>query len=308
MRPTLVILAAGLGSRYGGLKQMDGFGPHGETIMDYAVHDALAAGFAKVVFVIRRSFAVDFRAMVGSTYEKRVAVDYVYQEMEALPPGFAAAAARTKPWGTAHAVWCARGLVQEPFCSVNADDYYGKNAFRAVARHLIDSAIAVPGRLPEYCIVGYPVLQTLSQHGGVARAICEVDADGFLASISERMGVEKSGDTGRYADETGRVRLLAGDEVVSMNMMGFTPAVFAQLESHLADFFASRQRNPDDAECLLPVVVNRIVQDRAARVRVLPTSETWFGVTHAQDKPAAIQSIREMVERGEYPSPIWGNS
>ncbi|MBN2576026.1 MAG: nucleotidyltransferase [Deltaproteobacteria bacterium] len=307
MKPTLVTLAAGLGSRYGGLKQMESFGPHGETLMDYTLHDALAAGFAKVVFVIRRGFAADFRAVVGRKVEKRVAVDYVFQEMEELPPGCAVPAARAKPWGTAHAVWCARGRVQEPFCCANADDYYGKSAFRAVAEHLLRSGTGGAGHPPEHCIVGYPILQTLSDHGGVARAICEVDEQGFLTSLLERTGVEKSGETGKYVDETGHVRFLAGNEVVSMNMMGFTLAVFPQLESGLVEFFAAQKRAPDDSECLLPMVVGKVVKNEGARVRVLPTADAWFGVTHAQDKPGAIERIRAMVERGEYPSPIWGN-
>jgi hypothetical protein len=303
MPPTLLVMAAGMGSRYGGLKQIDGFGPCGETIMDYAVYDALAAGFTKVVFVIRHSFETDFRAAVGSKYEQRLAVDYVFQEMDELPPGVAARAGREKPWGTAHAVWCARRCVQAPFVSVNADDYYGKRAFAVVAEHLLRPASQ--GTLPEYCIVGYPVLQTLSEHGSVTRAICQLDAQGFLTGLTERRGMERWGDTGRYLDETGTLRVLAGSEVVSMNMMGFTPSIFPQLERHLAAFFAGQARAPDNSECLLPTVVGELVRAKAARMRVLPTTDAWFGVTHAQDKPAATRLIRAMVERGDYPSPIW---
>jgi choline kinase len=307
MKPTLLILAAGMGSRYGGLKQIDRFGPSGETITDYALYDALAAGFAKVVFVIRHDFESDFRAGVGSKYENQVSVDYVFQELDELPPGFTAPTGRTKPWGTAHAIWCARRCVKEPFVSVNADDYYGKSAFKAVAKHLMRTAVADgdPGRPPEYCLVGYPVLQTLSEHGAVARAICEVDKEGFLKALVERTGVERLGDTGRYVDETGSVRFLKGDEVVSMNMLGFSPAVFDQLESHLIRFLNVQKRTQDDSECLIPVVLGEILAEKAARVRVLPTSDAWFGVTHAKDRPTAIETIRAMVARGEYPSPIW---
>jgi hypothetical protein len=305
MSLALLVLAAGMGSRYGGLKQIDRFGPSGETIMDYALHDGLAAGFTRVVFVIRRSFAADFREVVGRKYEKHVAVEYVFQELGELPAGFVAPARRTKPWGTAHALWCARGCIHEPFACLNADDYYGRRAFRLVAEHLLRPE--VPGRLPEYCIVGYPVLQTLSEHGRVARAICEVDAEGLLTALTERMGMEKWGDTGRYLDETGSVRVLVGDEVVSMNMMGFHATVFGQIERHLTTFLAAEPQPSLDAECLLPRVIGEIAREQAARVRMLPTSDAWFGVTHAKDKPGAMKIIREMVARGDYPSPIWND-
>jgi hypothetical protein len=307
MDSTLLILAAGMGNRYGGLKQIDRFGPSGETIMDYAVYDGLAAGFAKVVFVIRHDFESDFRALVGGKYENRLSVDYVFQELDDLPPGFTAPTGRTKPWGTAHAIWCARRCVKEPFVSVNADDYYGKSAFKAVAQHLMQAGVGDgnSGCPPEYCLVGYPVLQTLSEHGAVARAICEVDEEGFLKALVERTRVERSGDAARYVDEAGSVRVLKGDEVVSMNMLGFSPSVFDQLERHLIGFLEVPKRGLDDSECLIPVVLGQILAEKAARVRVLPTSDSWFGVTHAKDKPAAIKTIREMVMRGEYPSPIW---
>ena len=305
MTPTLLILAAGMGSRYGGLKQIDRFGPSGETIVDYAIYDALAAGFAKVVFVIRHDFEADFRAVVGRKYENRTPVDYVFQELDGLPPGFSLPSGRTKPWGTAHAIWCARQRVQEPFLSINADDYYGKSAFQTAARHLMGTALENHGPLPEYCLVGYPVLQTLSEHGAVARAICEVDGEGFLEGLVERTRMERSGATGRYLDETGSTRMLNGDELVSMNMLGFTPTVFAQLERHLTRFLAVHDRPGDSSECLIPVVIGEILKEKAAKVRVLPTADTWFGVTHAKDKPAAIEIIRGMVERGGYPSPVW---
>jgi UTP-glucose-1-phosphate uridylyltransferase len=305
MNPTLLILAAGMGRRYGGPKQIDRFGPSGETIMDYALYDALAAGFAKVVFVIRHDFESDFRAVVGGKYENRVSVDYVFQELDDLPPGFTVPSGRTQPWGTAHAIWCARRCVQEPFVSVNADDYYGRSAFRAVAQHLMRPAVENPERLPEYCVVGYPVLQTLSAHGAVARAICEVDEEGFLKALVERTHVERSGDTGRYVAEAGRVCVLQGNEVVSMNMWGFSPTVFDQLDRHLTRFLEVQTRTRDTSEYVIPVALNEILAEKAARVRVLPTSDAWFGVTHAKDRLGAIESIREMVKRGEYPSPIW---
>ena len=300
MNSTLLILAAGMGSRYGGLKQIDGFGPSGETIMDYSIYDALAAGFTKVVFVIRRDFEPSFRSTVGGKYEARVSVDYVFQELDDLPPGFTVPAGRTKPWGTTHAIWCARRSVQEPFLSINADDYYGKNAFKLAADYLM-----LTGSAPEYCMVGYPVLQTLSQHGAVARAICEVDENGFLKALVERLRVERSGGGVRFVDEAENAHFLKGDEMVSMNMLGFTPAVFEQLERQLSSFLDSSIPTPANSELPIPVAVNEILKAKTASMRVLSTRDRWFGVTHAKDKPAAIEAIRELVERGEYPSPIW---
>jgi hypothetical protein len=305
MQPTLLVLAAGMGTRYGGLKQLDPFGPGGETLMDYAVYDALAAGFGRVVFVIRRDFEPTFRAGVGSRYESRVAVDYAFQELADLPSGCRPTPGRGKPWGTAHAIWCARGCVHEPFVSINADDYYGKRAFRAVAEHLRRPAAAQA--VPEYCLVGYPVLATLSEHGAVARALCDIDENGFLRGLVERTRIERHGATGRYVDEAGNAHALEGNEVVSMNMLGFSPPVFAQLEQHLVRFLDGQQRAPDDSECLIPVVVDQILKEKAARMRVLRTTDTWFGVTHLSDKPKAMARIREMVERGDYPSPIWND-
>lgn len=303
MKPTLLILAAGMGSRYAGLKQLDGFGPNGETIMDYSIHDALAAGFGKVVFVIRRDFEDAFRKAVVARYERRVAVACVFQELAELPAGFAVPPGRTKPWGTAHAIWCARAAIAEPFASINADDYYGKRAFRLVADHLAGGARA--GGLPELCMVGYPVAATLSEHAPVTRAVCQVDGEGFLEGLVERMKVERSGDGARYSDETG-VHELPADAVVSMNLWGFTPAVFAGLERHLSEFLAAQPpRGPNDRECLIPVAVGEWLRERVARVRVLRTSDRWFGVTHPQDKPAVMDALRAMVERGDYPSPIW---
>jgi NDP-sugar pyrophosphorylase family protein len=303
MNSTLLVLAAGMGSRYGGLKQIDRFGPSGETIMDYSVYDAVRAGFAKVVFVIRRELEPVFRAAVGDKYGRRTSVDYVFQELDDLPPGFTPPPGRTKPWGTAHAIWCARRAIAQPFVSINADDYYGKNSFKVVAQHLMRAA--TPESVPEYCMVGYPVLQTLSDHAAVTRAICQVDDEGFLEALVERTKVEKSGAGARYLDGAGRAQVLGGDAVVSMNFWGFTPSVFDQLERHLIRFLETRGRAQENSECLIPTVVDELLQERAAKVRVLPTSDAWFGVTHPQDKPGVMKTIREMVTRGEYPSPIW---
>jgi hypothetical protein len=303
MNTTLLILAAGMGSRYGGLKQLDRFGPNGETIMDYSVYDALSAGFTKVAFVIRRDFESEFRAAVGGKYESRVAVEYLFQQLDDLPPGFTVPPGRTKPWGTAHAIWCARRAVAEPFVSINADDYYGKQAFEAVAAQLLRPA--VPGRVPEYCMVGYPVLPTLSDHAAVTRAICEIDDQQLLQGLVERAKIERFGDGARYLDEAGGVHALRGDEVVSMNFWGLGPSVFEHLERHLIRFLEARGRAAETSECLIPVVIGEILGEKAAKVRVLPTSDRWFGVTHPEDRPGVIETIRGMVEQGAYPSPIW---
>jgi NDP-sugar pyrophosphorylase family protein len=303
MKPTLLVLAAGMGSRYAGLKQIEGFGPNGETIMDYAIQDALAAGFGKVVFVIRRDFEAAFRAQIGSKVERHTTVDYVFQQLDELPPGFAATPGRTKPWGTTHAVWCARRAIAEPFVSINADDYYGKQAFRALGAEL--AAAPGVGDVPRYAMVGYPILGTLSEHAAVTRGICEVDGAGQLQAIVERMKVERTPAGPRYLDEAGTPHALTGREVVSMNIWGFTPAVFDQLEEYLIRFLEAQDPIPQSSESLLPVVVGEILREEAARVRVLPTSDAWFGVTHPEDKPTVMRTLREMVARGDYPSPIW---
>jgi choline kinase len=310
MDPTLVVLAAGMGSRYGGLKQIDRFGPSGETILDYSVYDALRAGFGKVVFVIRRELEPAFRAAVGDQVGGRIAVDYVFQELDDLPSGFTVPPGRTKPWGTAHAIWCARRAVAEPFASINADDYYGRTSFQVVAEHLRRTAAvarleAVGPGSAEHCMVGYPVLQTLSEHAAVARAICEVDDQGLLTALVERLKVEKSGDGGRYLDEAGGALPLRGDQVVSMNFWGFTPSVFDHLERQLVRFLETRRQAGEKSECLIPVVVGDLIKEGVAKVRVLPTSDAWFGVTHPEDKPGVMKSLRELVARGEYPSPLW---
>jgi NDP-sugar pyrophosphorylase family protein len=305
MKPTLLVLAAGMGSRYGGLKQLDRFGPHGETIMDYSVYDALGAGFGKVAFVIRREFEAAFRAAVGDRYESRVSIEYVFQQLDDLPSGFAVPSGRTKPWGTAHAIWCARRAIAEPFVSINADDHYGKKSFEAVAEHLRPSPSS--GGAADYCMVGYPVLQTLSEHAAVTRAICQVDGAGFLEALVECSKVERAGERARYVDEAGKEHVLGGDEVVSMNFWGFTPSVFEHLERHLTRFLQTPSGAREDSECLIPVVIDELLKEKTARVRVLPTSDVWFGVTHPEDKPNVMKTIREMVTGGEYPSPIWDN-
>ena len=303
MKPTLLVLAAGMGSRYGGLKQLDRFGPSGETIMDYSVCDALRAGFGKVVFVLRREFERAFREAVGDRYASRIPVEYVFQQLDDLPAGFTVPPGRTKPWGTTHAIWSARRAIAEPFVSINADDHYGKRSFKVVAEQL--SRAPSTGSAADYCMVGYPILQTLSEHAAVTRAICQVDEAGLLQTLLECSKVERAGGGARYVDDSGKTHLLDGDEVVSMNFWGFRPSVFDQLERHLTRFLELQGGAPGASECLIPVVVGELIKERAATVRVLPTSDVWFGVTHPEDKPTVTKTIQEMVTRGEYPSPIW---
>jgi NDP-sugar pyrophosphorylase family protein len=274
--------------------------------MDYSIHDALAAGFGKVVFVIRRDFEAAFRATTGGKVERRVQVEYVFQQLDELPPGLAVTPGRTKPWGTAHAIWCARRAIAEPFVSINADDYYGRQGFRALAAELARPATV--GDIPSYAMVGYPILGTLSEHAAVTRGICEVDAAGNLQAIVERMKVERTAGGARYLDEAGTAHALTGREVVSMNLWGFTPAVFDQLEDELIAFLEAQLDAPQNSECLIPAVVGALLREEEARVRVLPTSDAWFGVTHPEDKPTVMKTLREMVARGEYPSPIWADA
>lgn len=304
MNPTLLILAAGMGSRYGGLKQIEPFGPNGETLMDYSLYDALRAGFEKVVFVIRRDFEADFRESVGRKYEKKTQVEYVFQELTDLPPGFTFPIDRPKPWGTAHAVWAARSVVKEPFVSINADDYYGRTSFQLVAQHLARPSASQ--RVPEYCMAGYRLSQTLSDHGAVARALCEVDGRGFLKNIIERTAIEASEAGPKFMDETGCLRILKGDEIVSMNIWGFPPSVFGQLERHFAKFLKTHNRSRETSEFYLPVAVDQILKEKSAKVRVLPTPDPWFGVTYQDDRAPVVRNMRGLVERGEYPSPLWG--
>ncbi len=303
MNPTFLVLAAGMGSRYGGLKQMEPFGPNGETLMDYSLFDALHVGFGRIVFIIRRDFEAEFREAVGRKYEKRVPVEYVFQENSDLPPGFSMPFERKKPWGTAHAVWAARSVVKEPFAVINADDYYGRNSLKSVAEHLRSPAAV--SQKPEYCMVGFRILQTLSDHGAVARGVCEVDEQGYLKAVVERTRVELSDGKPKFMDETGCVRILKGDEVVSMNIWGFPPSFFDPLTRHFTQFLKWNNRTRETSEFFIPLAVDGVLKEKTAKVKVLSTPDSWFGVTYPEDRPRVVQKIREMVERGEYSSPLW---
>jgi NDP-sugar pyrophosphorylase family protein len=289
MKPTLLILAAGKGSRYGGLKQLDPVGPDGATIMDYSIYDAARAGFGKVVFVIRRDFAPQFEREIGARTARHLPVDYAYQELADVPAGFSVPADRQKPWGTGHAVRSARSVINEPFASINADDFYGRDAFERMARHL--------ERGPDVALVGYRLRATLSDHGGVARGVCELDANGALRTVREYLTIERRGD-GALDRASGRA--LTGDELVSMNFWGFAPSIFAVLDQAFANFMRAEGGRPE-AEFLLPAVVDELVRRQAARVLVLPSDEAWFGVTYPADRAGVVAKLAELTAAGAYP-------
>ena len=294
MAPTLLVLAAGMGSRYGGLKQLDPVGPSGETILDYAVYDAAQAGFRRVVFVIRRDFEQAFREKVAAKYAERIAVDFVFQAIDALPAGFTPPAGREKPWGTGHAVWCARDAIREPFAVVGADDFFGRDAFQQLARFL--SALPAAAQKPApFSMVGYRLDRTLSEHGSVSRGICDVAPDGRLRGIVERTAIDTA--------QIGRGEL-TGAETVSMNCFGFTPALFPALDEQLADFLRTRGNEPK-SEFYLPAAVSTMIARREATVQVLPTTGDWFGVTNRDDRPRVVASLAALVHRGEYPARLF---
>lgn len=299
--PALLILAAGMGSRYGGLKQIDPVGPGGETVLDYSVYDALTAGFGKLVFVIRRDFAQAFREKVGRRFEAKTDVRYVYQELDRLPLGRTVPAGRAKPWGTGHAVWCAGAELAEPFAVINADDFYGADSFRQLGRFLTATN---PGDEPaRCCMIGFKLANTLSEFGSVSRGICTVDAQGLLVKVREVTGIERAhvanGQTGSGANFT-------GDEIASMNCWGFTPGVLPSLERQFADFLAAHGHELK-AEFYIPSAVTGLINAREATVAVLPTSSSWFGVTYREDRPRVVASLQALVQAGVYPASLWAN-
>ena len=317
--PALLVLAAGMGSRYGGLKQIDPVGPSGETVLDYAVFDAIRAGFGRVVFVIRRDFEELFRTQIGARYAGKIVVDYVFQSLDALPPGFTPQVGREKPWGTGHAVWCAREAVKENFAVINADDFYGADSFNRLAAFLNappPASIArgydpmsghkAPSPLPpftsapatEFAIVGFRLANTLSEHGAVSRGVCTTDAAGHLASITETHGITAA-DVGV---EPGKK--FSGDTLVSMNCWGFTPALFGGLDLQFREFLTARGGEPK-SEFYLPGAVSTMIARSETTVRVLPTESAWFGITFRDDKPRVQAALAALVGAGLYPARLW---
>ena len=299
MDSTLLVMAAGVGSRYGGLKQLEPIGEHGEGIIDYSVFDALRAGFQRIVFVIRRDIEGDFRRIIGSKHERRTDVRYAFQELEDLPDGFSVPPGREKPWGTAHAVLAARPQVEGPFAVINGDDFYGADAYRVLGRYLRE----VERSSTQYAMVGYDLANTLSDYGTVSRGVCVADAQGNLRQVVERLNVEKRGEGAVAHEEDGSTIELSGREIVSMNMFGFTPAVFDQLCERFLEFLGEHGRDRK-AEFLLPREVDALVSRGAATVKVLRSTATWFGITYREDREHVVRSIRELAHRGLYPTPL----
>ena len=299
MKPTLFILAAGMGSRYGGLKQLDGLGPNGETIMDYSVFDAMRAGFGKVVFVIRKDFEDDFRNVVLSKYADHVPCEVCFQGIDNLPEGFTRNPERTKPWGTNHAVLMAKDLIKEPFMVINADDFYGKESFEVMAKFLLD----VNGQEGKYCMAGYRVGNTLSEHGTVSRGVCATDKMGFLTDVVERTAIENKNGHVVYQDNGVDVEI-PFETPVSMNMWGFTPEYFTYAEEAFKAFLTENSQELK-AEFYIPTLVNDMIKSGKATCQVLDTTAKWFGVTYADDRQMVVDKIQALVDAGVYPSPLF---
>lgn len=299
----LVVLAAGIGSRYGGLKQMDPMGPSGEIIMDYSVYDALAAGFDKVVFVISKAIEEAFRERIGRTIERQCDTAYAFQRLDDLPDGSQLPDGRKKPWGTAHAVLASRTVVDQPFVAINADDFYGRSAYRAAADYLRrPGAGDVPA---DYCMVGYRLGNTLTEHGHVARGVCAADEAGFLQHVRERTHIERDGAAARYTENDAQWFPLPADAIVSMNFWGFTPRIYADLAERFPHFLTAHRANIEKAEFFLPTVVADLIGQARARVKVLATAEKWHGVTYVQDKPQVKAALQALVDAGVYPRRLW---
>jgi hypothetical protein len=294
MKPTLVVLAAGMGSRYGGLKQVDPVGPSGEAILDYSVFDAIRGGFGKVVFIIRKDFEAEFKEKVGSKYEGMIPVDYCYQDLHDLPAGYAVPEGRAKPWGTAHATRAARTVVNEPFAVINADDFYGRDAFAKLGAFL---SSAEP---MNFAMVGYRLELTLSENGSVARGVCEVAADGSLRSVTEMTKLVRAGDVAENREDADNPVKVPLDSRVSMNLWGFTPELFAELERRFPEWLAENGAK-EKSEWYIPFVVDELIREGKASCRVLPTDSSWFGVTYREDKPYVMAEIKKLVDAGEYP-------
>ena len=300
MQPTLIILAAGMGSRYGSLKQIDRFGPSGETIVEYSIYDALRAGFEKVVLVIRQNFEDDFREIVLNKAIKKADITFVFQELDNLPTGFSLPADRVKPWGTGHAVLMAANKVNTPFAVVNADDFYGAQSYRIMAGFLSQVHDNTP---EEYCIVDYRLDHTLSESGYVSRGICNVNEDNYLTDITEHKKISRNCNEISSLTESGKI-ILTGKERVSMNLMGFLPSMFDHLKQQFTAFLNVNSGNRD-SEFFLPSAMNEVIKSGKARVKVLPTMEKWFGVTYREDRDMVMKSLKKLVDEGVYPNSLW---
>ena len=304
VKPTLLVLAAGMGSRYGALKQMDGVGPNNEAIIDYSIYDAIRAGFGKVVFVIRHSFADAFTAVFNAErFGGKIEVEIVYQELDYLPEGFTVPEGREKPWGTNHALLMGKSVINEPFAVINADDFYGADAYRVIGEYL--SGLA--DEKGHYCMVGYEVNKTLSENGTVSRGVCSINNEGFLSSIVERTKIERNAEGQIVFHDLGEDEVLAENTPVSMNLFGFTPDYFDHSEAYFREFLADPATQANlKAEFFIPLMVNNLIGNGTAKLKVLSTTANWFGVTYQADKPQLMAKIEELIEAGVYPRNLWG--
>jgi NDP-sugar pyrophosphorylase family protein len=293
MQPALLVLAAGMGSRYGGLKQIDPVGPHGETILDYSVFDAIRAGFGRVVFVIRRDFEALFREKIGAKYTGRIAVDYVFQSLESLPPGYSVPPGREKPWGTGHAAWCAKDALREPFVVINADDFYGADSFRKLADFLHRS------RPDEAAMAGFQLARTLSENGAVSRGLCDLAPGNILRSVTEHTGI--------LPTEVGEGKKYPPTATVSMNCWGFTPEVFPLLDARFRTFLETTPAEAlaAKAEFYLPAAISALIAEEKLRVRVLSTESDWFGITYREDRPRVVATLNALIATGAYPEKLF---
>jgi UTP-glucose-1-phosphate uridylyltransferase len=300
MKPTLLVLAAGMGSRYGGLKQIDPVGENGETIIDFSIYDAVNAGFDRVVFVIRRDIEKEFREIIGRRYENKINVDYVFQQIEDIPDGFKVPAGRAKPWGTGHAILSARKLINNSFAVINGDDFYGSKSFFLLANFLDKTDISSN----EYAIVAYILKNTLSEHGSVSRGVCSVKDKYYLKDIIEYTKIQKAGEKIFTVDVNGQNIELGANEYVSMNMFGFTSGIFKYLESEFTGFLKKNADNPK-SEFYIPTVVGTLIHNNLATVRVLQSDSTWLGITYQEDKDHVKKSIRNLIAGRQYPQKLW---
>ena len=295
MKPTLFVLAAGMGSRYGGLKQLDGLGPSGETIMDYSIFDAIRGGFGKIVFVIRKDFEEDFRKIVLSKYENHIPVEVVFQALDNLPAGYTCPEGRVKPWGTNHAVLMGKDVIKEPFAVINADDFYGRDSFAVLGKYLSELP---EGSKNDYCMVGFRIGNTLSESGSVARGVCSANEEGNLTTVVERTEIMRVDGVVSYKDENGE---WVG---IEDNMWGFTPDYFQYSEDYFTEFLDANKDNLK-AEYFIPLMVNKLINEKTANVKVLDTTSKWFGVTYAADRQSVVDKIQALVDAGEYPSKLF---
>lgn len=300
---TLVIMAAGMGSRYGGLKQIDPVGNYGEFILDYSIYDAIKAGFNKVIFIIKEENLEVFRETVGRRIEKQIEVEYAFQEINTLPEGFTAPANRTKPWGTAHAVLACKDLITSNFAVINADDFYGRESFAMLAEFLQKTSSQKNNY--HFCMAGYILKNTVTDYGHVARGVCEIDENHYLTGVTERTKIQINGDVIQYFEEDSDWTTLLDDTIVSMNCWGFTPQIFPEIEAQMIEFFQNNQCKLDKVEFFLPSVVQSLLDQKKCDVAVLPTTAKWYGVTYHEDKAAIVSYIQELIQQQTYPERLW---